>query len=497
MKELSVQPYIKPIVQRGAAGSFVSVLLIAGTACWLYFCYRILAVGLTTLGIDSFGAVWGILVVNTIHIISISHVGVAISAAVRVLRLDRYRAVARTAEIITLVALATALINLLLHVGRPDRFILNVFLYGRWHSPMVWSMTVFVLYFLTSSVYLYLSMRRDLWAMARLATRFNALYRFLSFGYRDTEGERARHERILFWLALALVPIMISVHSVYGLLFGMISAKTGWYNPLQAPYFVLGAVVSGFSAILAVAALLRRVYSWQMLFTDRLFRVFGGFLAFMVFLYLYFILSEHVTAQFLPTVADRAVSDSLLTGRFSGIFWVTTTAGLILPFMYLLVQSVKKDYVNVGLTAAAAVLVNVAMWLKRYLLVVAPQYQPHLQTARPLTGYVPTYTEWAVTLGSYVAAALVFLLIIRLFPIIELPAGSGSGSPKVLDRTVTRGAVMTIFLAAGLVMIAWGTATCRYDYAPLKWLLGIAFLLAIPLAGCLISDRPAADTTVE
>ncbi|MEE9443500.1 MAG: NrfD/PsrC family molybdoenzyme membrane anchor subunit [candidate division Zixibacteria bacterium] len=454
MKALSAQSYIRPTVKRGMGGTVVSILLIAGSAYWLYHCYRILAVGLTTLGIDTFGATWGILVANTVHIIGISHVGIAISAVVRILRLDQYRSIARIAEFITLIALATAVINLLLHVGRPDRFILNVFLYGKWHSPMVWSMTVFVLYFLTSSVYLYLSMRRDLWTMTRLATKSRGLYQFLAFGYQDTEGERARHKRVLFWLALALIPIMISVHSVYGLLFGMISAKAGWYNPLQAPYFVLGAIVSGFSTILAVAALLRRVYSWQHLLTDRLFRVFGIFLTFMVFLYLYFMLSEHLTAQYLPTVADGAISDSLLSGRFSGVFWMTTIVGLIMPFGYLFVQSVKRGYVNIGLTATAAVLINVALWLKRYFLVVPPQYQPYLQTARPLTEYIPTHTEWVVTLGSYVAAALVFLFLIKLFPTIELPVGSDTVAyQKTVDHSSARKTVMVISLVAGFLMI--------------------------------------------
>ena len=76
---------------------------------------------------------------------------------------------------------------------------------------------------------------------------------------------------------------VISVHSVYGLFFGLMLSRPGWFNPLQAPYFVLGAVVSGFSAILVVAALMRGIYKWHELLPDRMFRVFGAFLAFVVF----------------------------------------------------------------------------------------------------------------------------------------------------------------------------------------------------------------------
>ena len=86
------------------------------------------------------------------------------------------------------------------------------------------------------------------------------------------------------------IPIMVSVHSVYGLFFGLLASKAGWFNPLQAPYFVLGAIVSGFSAIIVVSALLRRAYAWRDVLSDRIFKTFGVFLAFVVALYLYFLL---------------------------------------------------------------------------------------------------------------------------------------------------------------------------------------------------------------
>lgn len=494
MKVLSVQPYIRPIVEKRIGINVLSVLLACGTAYWLYYCFRILSEGLTTLGIDTYGATWGILIANVVHIIGISHVGIAISAVVRILRLERYRNIARLAEIVTLIALIMAFINILLHVGRPDRFIINVILYGKWHSPMVWSMTVFILYFLASSTYLYLSMRRDLWGMTTIASRFKRLYGFLSLGYKDSAEGRDRHEQTLFWLAICLIPIMISVHSVYGLLFGLLSAKAGWYNPLQAPYFVLGAIVSGFSAIIAIAALLRRVYSWQNFLTDRLFRVFGIFLAFVVFLYLYFMLSEQLTAQYLPLAAENAVSDSMLTGPFSALFWLTTVVGLIIPFIYLFVQGLKKNYVHVGLTATAALLVNVALWLKRYLIVVPSQYYPHISLARPQVEYVPTYTEWVVTLGSYAVAALAFVLLLKFLPMFELPvatdmvAGRGTG-----NRSATRRLAMLLSLLAGLLMITWGVVTRDNDFAPVKWLIGIIFLLAIPFENCLIENSAVAE----
>lgn len=478
-------------MNRGRRGFLLLALfLAAASACWLYYARRVITEGHTLFGTSSYGATWGITVANLIHIIGISHVGIAVSATVRVLNLRRYRNVARIAEVVTLVALATAVLNIALDVGRPDRFITKTLVYGRWHAPMVWSLTVIVLYFLSSAVYLYLSMRRDLWLMSRLGTRWAAAYRFLSLGYTDTPGERRRHDGALFWLAICLVPIMVSVHSVYGLLFGLLPSRAGWYNPLQAPYFVLGAIVSGFSAILLIAALLRWAYAWKGLLDDRLFRVFGAFLAFSVFLYLYFTFSEHLTAQFATLGPEKAVSDALLSGEYSTLFWSTVIAGLLAPFAYLFIQGVTDRFFSLGLTFMAALLVNLALLLKRILLVIPPQLEPHLPRPRETVPYQPTWPEIAVTAGTYAVGCLAFLVILRVLPLIELPR-RGEVRPVAGARAFSRLAVMAVMISAlgGTLLIAWGVSTRAETFAPVKWILGMSLLVAVPLEWCLIPDR--------
>ncbi|MDH4035708.1 MAG: hypothetical protein OEV80_18095, partial [candidate division Zixibacteria bacterium] len=201
--------------------------------------------------------------------------------------------------------------------------------------------------------------------------------------------------------------------------------------------------------------------------------------------------SEQLTSQYLPMESERAVSDSLLTGRFAVSFWTATSLGLILPFVYLLVQSVKRNYVHIGLTAMSAVLINVAMWVKRYLIVVPTQYQANLPMARPSFEYTPTYTEWVVTLGSYVVAALILVFLLRLLPLFELPVVTEQVSATHLtDRPSARRVVMVLSLISGLLMIAWGVATREGDFGPVKWLTGIVFLLVIPMANCLIDITP-------
>jgi molybdopterin-containing oxidoreductase family membrane subunit len=478
---------------RGGPGFAILVLGLAGaSACWLWYSLRVVTEGHLLFGTSSYGATWGIIVANLVHVIGISHVGIAVSATVRVLNLRQYRNISRVAEVMTLVALVTAVLNIALDVGRPDRFITKTLVYGRWYAPMVWSLTVIVLYFLASAAYLYLSMRRDLWMMSSLDKRRAWFYKALAFGYTDAPAERHRHARALFWLAICLVPVMISVHSVYGLVFGLLPPRAGWYNPLQAPYFVLGAIVSGFSAVLVIAALLRWAYSWSELLTDRLFRAFGSFLAFSVFLYLYFTFSEHLTAQFAYLPAERAVSSALLSGELSTLFWSTVVAGLLVPFAYLFLQAINQSFFSVGLTSFAALLINLALWIKRFLLVVPAQYEPHIPLPRAAVPYEPTWPEIVVTAGSYAVAGLLFLAIIRLIPVIELPsAGDARREEAAPFRSPRRSAVVLLTLLAAGLLIAWGVWTRDEAFAPVKWVLGSTLLVAVPLEWCLIRDRDA------
>ena len=127
---------------------------------------------------------------------------------------------------------------------------MNVVWYGRYHAPFVWSCTVITTYVVGSSVYLYLAMRHDLATCVRKVPRRRRLYSLLALGYWDGDGVRQRHARVVWWLAVIIIPIMVSVHSVYGYIFGLQAGRPGWFNPFQAPYFVLGAIVSGFSAMI-------------------------------------------------------------------------------------------------------------------------------------------------------------------------------------------------------------------------------------------------------
>src|SRR3972149_8076147 len=171
------------------------------------------------------GAVWGLYVASIIFFIGVSHVGIGVSAATRLLELDYLKPYARIAELLTMFCLPAAVCIITIDIGRPERFLFNVMRYGRVQAPFVWSATVISAYLSGSLVYLYLSMRRDFAICAALVPKWRRVYKLLALGYEDTEEERRRHEKTLWWMSIALIPIMVSVHSVYGFVFGLHSSR--------------------------------------------------------------------------------------------------------------------------------------------------------------------------------------------------------------------------------------------------------------------------------
>lgn len=455
---------------------------------------RLVLVGRGLTGESNLGAPWGITVANVVHLVGISHVGIAISAVVRLLRLERYRPLARVAEFVTLAALLGAVLGVAIDVGRPEVFIQRVFYYGRWHAPFVWSMTVITTYLVTSLVYAYLALRGDIARLATLLPGRARLYRALALGYEDTVPARALHERTLWWLAVALLPIMVAVHSVYGLVFGIQAARPGWENPLQAPYFVLGAIVSGFSAIILVAALLRRLFHWEEELPARMFKGLGIFLGFVVLLYGYFLFTEHLTANYAAPTREREVSQELLGGRFAVAFWPVVVLGLALPFLALFVQGVSPRLVNIPLTVTSAALVNAAMWAKRFLLVVPTFSHPHL----PLhaAAYAPTAFElWMVLVGTWGTAVLVFTLLVKLLPTLEL-ADQAAPRAAVVARWYESSFRRFAFwgtVAVGAALIAVGVGERKLVGASALWVVGILVLITLPLQICLPPHRPSDD----
>lgn len=515
METADVDILVQPLRRTNKTFWLILALLIAANLLFLLTILYQLEEGHIVQGLGTQGTVWGFLVANIVNLIAISHIGIAISAFVRIMNLERYKQLARLAELVTVVSLTAAVVNIGLDVGRIDRFIPYVVWYGRWHSPFVWSMTVITTYFLSSLVYLYLAMRRDLALCAILVPKRAWFYRLLSLGYTDTEGERAVHDRTVWWLAVLIVPIMVSVHSVYGLIFGIQASRPGWYNPFMAPYFVLGAVVSGFSAMIVVVAIVRKLFNWETIFQPYIFRGLGSFLGFMTLLYIYFMLAELLTSHYAPPQKELEVYHEVLAGRFAPQFWTAFVGGLVIPFFLLFIQWARKPVANVGVTVACALAINVGMWVVRSLIVVPTFYHPHLPYR--VAEYTPTWVEWVLVFGCYTFAGFLYLLLCKAIPVLELPKELELRIPAHVRARVPAlrpsWASVTVSAAVGLALIILGISL-RHQFpivgvwtvyevptspiwflshippAPI-WVLGIVILVTIPLQICVFRGKGA------
>lgn len=475
-------------------------LLATGTSALFYGFGQQLTHGHAVTGQGSHGAIWGIVVANIVNFIGISHVGIAISAVVRILRLERYRQLARLAEFVTLASITTAVLNISMDVGHPERFIFNVAWYGRYHAPFVWSCTVITTYVVGSSVYLYLAMRRDVYLSSVSAPSRRGFFKLLALGYRDTPASRARHNHIVWWLAVIILPIMVSVHSVYGYIFGLQPGRPGWYNPFQAPYFVLGAIVSGFSTVIIVLAVLRRAFHWEEVFHPRVFKGLGIFLGFVTLLYMYFLFSEYLTGVYASPEGERAVFGDVLFGRFRVFTWSAILGGMVFPFWLLFIQGVNRRLCSIPLTVVAAILINVAMWITRALIVVPSFYHPLLPW--DVAPYLPTALEWCMVIGSFFLFALLLLIMVKTFPVLELPEAHEHGAIERVPMPQWKKLVVGGSIVLGISLIAIGIANRtqpEFFHPPAIWLAGIVTLLSVPFQLCVLpeSSRPRRRTALR
>ncbi|MFQ5880795.1 MAG: NrfD/PsrC family molybdoenzyme membrane anchor subunit [Dehalococcoidia bacterium] len=371
------------------------------------------------------GATWGLNVAFLVLFIGLGFAGITVAAVIRLFNVERLRPISRMAEVLTVISLCLGTLSVLVDVGKPLRALVNLPIYGRPMSPFFGTFTLVISgYLFASVVYLYLAGRRDAALCAeRSQGALQKFFRIWAAGYRDTPEERQRHNRTTFWLAVAIVPLLVTAHSTLGFVFGLQVGRPGWFSALQAPGFVIMAGVSGVGLLIVIAAILRRILGARDQLNLEVFQWLGNFLMLLIIVYLYFMVVEWLTTTYTAHYHEVKTSTALLTGEYAWLFWVSVGA-LVVCFALLLRQYLTGRY-RLGLTVLSGALVNVSAIGKRYLIVVPSQ------THGPLlpygTGsYAPTWVEYCVILGLFALGTLLYALFVKVFPIMEVP-GSPSG----------------------------------------------------------------------
>ncbi|MBI4303583.1 MAG: polysulfide reductase NrfD, partial [Chloroflexi bacterium] len=283
---------------RSSGAYYALVLFLFAVLAWGLYAY--ISQLRTGLGVTGMGDVvfWGLYLVNFVFFIGISHAGTLISAILRVTHAGWRTPITRMAELITVVAISIGALMPVIDLGRPDR-VWHMIAFGRFQSPLLWDIVSITSYLTGSLIYLYLPLIPDFALMRdRLSRGTSSLkqrvYSFLALGWQNTPEQRHRLEKAIGIMAVTIIPIAISVHTVVSYVFSM-TLRPGWDSTVFGIYFVIGAIFSGIASILIVMAIFRKLYHLEEYITERHFRNLSYLLLVTLLLYVYLTFGEYLT----------------------------------------------------------------------------------------------------------------------------------------------------------------------------------------------------------
>ena len=376
--------------------------------------YKQIRLGLGITGLN-YPISWGVYIVNTVFFIAISYGGTLTSAILRVFGVRWRLPITRAAEVMTVCALSVGATSIILDMGRPDR-VLYVILYGRLKSPIVWDFLAISLYLVSSIVYLYLPLIPDFAELQQRFPRRRWLYAFLAVGWTGSRRQKKRLETAISVMAFAMIPIAISVHTVLSYLFSL-TTQPLWHSALMGPYFVMGAVYSGMAALIIAMALLRHFLHLEHYLQPKHFNNMALLILMMTSVWAYFTFSEYITTYYGQDPVHLAVFRAKTYGEFHSLFWAQVVLVLVIPLILIF----PRGRSIVG-TVVASVSILIGMWLERFLIIVPTLTRPRLPADLPFTVgvYRPTSTEWLIMAASAAAIVLMYLLFLKLFPIVSV-----------------------------------------------------------------------------
>ena len=375
---------------------------------------------------------WGVYITNFVFFIGISHAGTLISAILRLAKAEWRRSITRSAEVITVLVLFFGVGNILIDLGRPDRM-LNILWYPRFQSPLLWDVLSITIYLTASSIYLYLPLIPDIALLRDHGGKWQWFYRILALGWRGTEKQHQLLEKGIAFMAILVIPVAVSVHTVVSFVFAM-TIQPMWHSAIFGPYFVAGAIFSGIAALIVAMNLIRKVYHLEDYLRPIHFNNLGILLLVMTLLWFYFTFTEYLTTFYGGEPIHMTIFWSKFTGRFAPYFWGMFLFCFVIPLPIL---SLRKTRTPFG-TLIASISVIIGMWLERYVIVVPTLTNPRLPNEAVL--YFPTWVEWSILAGCVSFFILLFMVFTKLFPIVsiwEVREGREKSMAEVRERIRT------------------------------------------------------------
>ncbi len=365
--------------------------------------------------------VWGIYIANFIFFIGISYAGALISGILHLLRVPWRAPIIRMAEMITVISTMIGPSYILLCMGRLDR-LYHLALFGRIQSPIVWDVLAISTYLIGSIIFLYLASIRDLAALRTYPFKSKWrrwLYSFLSVDFNGNHVQNQYLDRALNIMSAIIIPLAILVHSVLAWIFGM-TLRPGWHSTIFAPYFVVAAVFSGTGVLIIAMWVFRKVYHLESYITKIHFNYLGIILMILGALYAYFTFSEYLTSWYGSETWEMEVLYKLFDyNEYWWWFFFAAILGVLLPIIVILFPRFR----SINSITAVSVIAVLALWVKRYLIIIPTLETPllPLQDMRPeYIHYKVTPVEWLLTFSGIAMFCLLFFLFSKFLPIVNV-----------------------------------------------------------------------------
>lgn len=388
----------------------------AGLGAWIYM----MATGMWVIGYHR-PVMEGTFIANFVFWVGLSHSGTLISAILRLTKADWRRPITRAAEAMTVFTVMMAAQFPLIHLGRTWFFYYILpyanqrELWTNFRSPLAWDVMAIMTYLSGSLLYLFLPTLPD-FAIARdHATGWRKkLFTVLALGWRGTRKEWHRLNLAVLLLALLILPVAVSVHTIVSWDFAMTLAPM-WHTTIFGPYFVLGAIYSGMALVVTLTVVIRWAFHWEDYITpfhlDKLCKVM--LTAAIVWTYLW-------AGDFLVTWYGKLPEESIVLNikNAGPYFWWQATMMLANSVVAIPMLCFKKVRTSPWTLLFLTLFINVGMWIERYLIVAPTLVQKG--PSYTWTTYTPTWVEWLITLYPFAGFVMLYLMFVKMAPLVPI-----------------------------------------------------------------------------
>lgn len=364
---------------------------------------------------------WGMYIANFVFFVATSLVGMLISSVLGLIGFKWVKPIARIAEIIAVAFAAIAGLVIVSDMGRPER-LPYVLMYGRIQSPIIWDVTVVTTYLVISLLLYFLPLIPDL-AISRgrighTPKWLQSTYELLSVNWKHTPEQYKILLKAMRILLILIIPTAFAIHTVTSWLFA-VTLRPGWDSTIFGPYFLTGAFVAGSAAVVIMMYFVRANYKLDKYLTHHHFDMMGKLLVLVSIVYLYFNINEYLLPAFKLKTAEAVHIHDLFAGEYAWMFWSVQLLGLIIPIILLLFKFFRKPFSMMVIS----VVVLIAAWFKRYLIVVPTQDHPFLPkqfVPDAWMVYHPTVVETAITVGTLLLVVIIITILVKFFPVIPI-----------------------------------------------------------------------------